>query len=46
MHLIVKEQIQDFRERGWEILLTKVDSFSVVNNIEVVNIDDIIKSHI
>lgn len=47
MHLIVnvKEQMQNFRESGWEIFLNEVDSFCIANNIdEVFNMEDIIKS--
>ena len=42
----LKEELQTFRESGWDDLLQEVEDFCRVNEIDVTNMDDIVPKRI
>lgn len=42
----LKEELQTFRESGWDGLLQEVEDFCQVNEIDVTNMDDIVPRQI
>lgn len=43
---LVKIQLQDYRDRGWDYLIEEVEQFCIANKIEVTIMDDFIESRL